>query len=232
MLQHRTRLWIGILAAWFTMPVAAAEVELIGSLEISGTATDKSGLTDTLGTTFPHNQFGGIGAIDYTGSGQRYLLLPDRGPQDGAAEFACRFHWAEIHVDPTTSPRVRMTLLSTTQFTNKQDRQLVGLSAAFDQDHPKRGLRFDPEGARVGQSGQIFVSDEYGPGVFEFSSSGKLMRRFDVPPKFRPTHLSADPMEENSKNNIGRQANGGFEGLADATDASPIASVPQLCHPC
>lgn len=227
MLKNRVWLCCGMLLAWLAKPIAAAEVELIGSLEVSGTATDKSGLTDTLGTSFPHNQFGGIGAIDYSGSGQRYLLLPDRGPQDGAAEFSCRFHWAEIQVDPTASPRVRMTLMTTTLFTNKHDRQFVGLSSAFDQAHPNRGLRFDPEGARIGPSGQIFVSDEYGPSVCEFSASGKLVRRFKVPTKFRPTHLSADPIEENSASNVGRQANGGFEGLALIPDGKKLFAFTQ-----
>lgn len=227
MLQNRVRLWVGLLLTWLAMPVHAAEVELIGSLEISGTAIDKSGLTNTLGESFPHNQFGGIGAIDYYGAGQRYLLLPDRGPHDGIAEFACRFHWAEIQIDPNASPAVRMTLLSTTRFVNKQDQQLVGLASAFDQAHPERGLRFDPEGARVGQSGQIFVSDEYGPSVCEFSSSGKLVRRFKVPAKFRPTKLSADPLEENSTNSVGRQANGGFEGLALTPDGKKLFAFTQ-----
>lgn len=226
-MRKRFSLWAGVLVAWFAMPANAADVELIGSLEISSTAIDKSGLTDKLGESFPHNQFGGIGAIDYSGSGQRYLLLPDRGPHDGVAEFSCRFHWAEIQIDPSASPSVRMALLSTTRFVNKKDQQLVGLASAFDQEHPNRGLRFDPEGARIGEAGQIFVSDEYGPSVCEFASSGKLVRRFKVPAKFRPTQLSADPIEENSKNSVGRQANGGFEGLALTPDGKKLFAFTQ-----
>jgi hypothetical protein len=227
MFSERKSLWLGLLIAWFAAPANAADVELIGSLEISGKAVDRSGLTDKLGESFPHNQFGGIGAIDYSGSEQRYLLLPDRGPHDGIAEFSCRFHWAEIQIDPSASPSVRMTLLSTTRFVNKKDRQLVGLASQFDQEHPNRGLRFDPEGVRIGTAGQIFVSDEYGPSVCEFSSTGKLVRRFKVPAKFRPTKLSADPIEENAKSNVGRQANGGFEGLALTPDRKKLFAFTQ-----
>ena len=104
---------------------------------------------------------------------------------------------------------------------------MVGLSSAFDATHPKRGLRFDPEGARVGRSENLFVSDEYGPSVCEFSSSGKLVRRFKVPAKFRPTKLSADPLEENSTNSVGRQANGGFEGLALTPDGKKLLAFTQ-----
>lgn len=120
-----------------------------------------------------------------------------------------------------------MTIVSTTLLVNDNERQLVGLSSAFDQAHPKRGLRFDPEGARVGQTGQIFVSDEYGPSVCEFSSTGKLARRFKIPAKFRPTKLSADPTEENSTNKTGRQANGGFEGLALTPDGKKLFAFTQ-----
>ena len=167
------------------------------------------------------------GAIDYSGSANRYLLVPDCGPQDRAAEFACQFHWSDIQLDPTASTGVRMTLASTSLLVNDNERQLVGLSSAFDQAHPKRGLRFDPEGARVGQAGQIFVSDEYGPSICEFSSSGKLARRFKIPAKFRPTKLSADPAGENSTNKTGRQVNGGFEGLALTPDGKKLFAFTQ-----
>lgn len=33
-------------------------------------------------------------------------------------------------------------------------------------------LRFDPEGIRVGPNGTFFVSDEYGPYLFEFDRQG------------------------------------------------------------
>lgn len=227
MLSKRISLSVAVLAFWFAMRVEAADVELIGSIEISGIATDKSGLTEILGANFPHNQFGGIGAIDYFGSGQRYLLLPDRGPQDGAVEFACRFHWAEIQIDLSASPTVRMTLISTTPFVDGKDRPLVGLATAFNQDNSSDGLRFDPEGVRVARSGQIFVSDEYGPSVSEFSPIGKLVRRFDVPAKFGSKLLSAIPEEEDSKNRVGRQANGGFEGLALTPDGKKLFAFTQ-----
>jgi len=166
-------------------------------------------------------------AIDYSGLANRSLLVPDCGPQDRAAGFADRFHWSDIQIDPTASPNVRMTLASTTLLVNDNERHLVGLSSAFDQAHPKRELRFDPEGVRVGQAGQFFVSDQKGPSVCEFSSSGKLARRFKTSAKFRPTKLSADPAEENSTNKAGRQANGGFEGLALTPDGKKLFAFTQ-----
>src|SRR6476659_7060649 len=64
------------------------DVELIGVAELPGTSVDASGLTDLLGDT-PHNRFGGISAIEYSGADDLYYVLSDRGPNDGEALYAC-----------------------------------------------------------------------------------------------------------------------------------------------
>jgi len=62
--------------------------------------------------------------------------------------------------------------------------------------------------------GTLFISDEYGPYVFEFGSQGQLFRRIKVPSKFSIETPSADPSIELLSNSSGRQANRGMEGLA------------------
>jgi len=89
---------IGIL---MTSP-AMANPTLIGTGQISGTATDQSGLTDVLSDGTPHNRLGGFGlGIAYTGQGEQYVTVPDRGPADGTTRYIDRVETLTIHVDPT-----------------------------------------------------------------------------------------------------------------------------------
>ena len=74
-------------------------------------------------------------------------------------------------------------------------------------------MRFDPEGIRVGLFGTFFISDEYGPDIFEFSLFGRLLRRLNVP-SVEIGAPSDDPNAELLLNTSGRQANRGMEGLA------------------
>src|SRR5262249_21261062 len=75
-------------------------------------------------------------------------------------------------------------------------------------------LRFDPEGVRVGPSGTLFISDEYGPHVWEFGRDGKRLRRLPVPDKFAIARPKADARDELAANRSGREPNRGLEGLA------------------
>ena len=75
-----------------------ADVTLIGTAEISGTTSDRSGLTEMLNDSIPANRFGGISAIEHV-AGEEYLVQPDRGPLDGAVPFACRNQRMRV-IDP------------------------------------------------------------------------------------------------------------------------------------
>ncbi len=57
----------------------AVQVDLIATLRIPGDALDRSGLNDKLEDGTPANQLGGMSAIDYTGSDDRFMILSDRG---------------------------------------------------------------------------------------------------------------------------------------------------------
>jgi hypothetical protein len=105
-------------------------------------------------------------------------------------------------------------LLDTRLLRNERGQTLVGAAGAFDERKERATLRFDPEGIRVGLFGTFFVSDEYGPNIFEFGLNGNLFRRLDVPSKFSITAPNADPNIELLSNASGRQANRGMEGLA------------------
>ncbi len=206
----------------------AAEIELIGKVSIPGTARDRSGLKDTLKDGTPHNRLGSFGsAIAYTGVGNRYLLVSDRGPGDGARRWFCRFHTFEIVVD-AKAKTVSPTLLSTTLLRNEEGDNLVGLATEFDRTNSPAGLRFDPEGMRVGRMGTVFLSDEYGPFLWEFSRDGKRLKVFDVPKKFliRKPGATAE-LEQPPHNTSGRATNRGFEGLAISPDGSKLYAILQ-----
>lgn len=220
-----------VLVVLTAMPArrAAAEIELIGTARFPGDSEDRSGLTDLLEGGIPHNRLGGISAVEFTGRDDRYLLLPDRGPLDGATEYRCRVHELKLAVRPKQSPAVVAELVATKFLVDEADRPLVGSAAAFDAADPAGGQRFDPEGIRIDRrgGGDTFISDEYGPGVYRFSAAGKRTFVFPVSDRFRVTHPAATPSEESAQNAKGRQPNGGLEGLAITPDGKKLYAAMQ-----
>lgn len=215
------------LAIGLAPAAARCEVKLIGTARLAGQSTDESGLTDVLEGGIPHNRLGGISAIEFTGADDRYFLLPDRGPADGATAYRCRFHEMKLTVTPNPSPVVSAALISTTMLANEAGHSLVGTASAFEGSDPARWLRFDPEGIRSNRHGKIYMSDEYGPSVFEFSPSGRRTAVLPVPLRFRVAHPSAVPTEEAARNSAGRQSNGGMEALAIVPDGSKLYAAMQ-----
>ncbi|MFL5328373.1 MAG: esterase-like activity of phytase family protein [Gemmataceae bacterium] len=205
-----TRHFLATLLALALTTSLRAEVTYLGMATIPGDATDLSGLTGQQPDGTPNNRLGSIGSgIAYTGHGNRYVMVDDRGPHDGAVGFACRFHTFEIVVTPGAEPVVKMTLKSTTMLRDEKSRQFVGATAGpFD-------LRLDAEGVRVSPNGTIYVSDEYGPHIGEFGFDGQLIRRLAVPKRFLAAHQGHSVADELPPHNtMGRQPNRGMEGLA------------------
>ncbi|HVV99625.1 MAG TPA: esterase-like activity of phytase family protein [Planctomycetaceae bacterium] len=224
--------------SWLTLAVAvmatvglqhplSAEVKLIGTVSIPGTARDRSGLTDELGPGLPHDLLSGGSGIAYTGQNDRYLVLPDRGPGDGAYPYACRWHFARIRVHPEANPPVSFELEKTTLLFSESGEKLTGSAQALDPTHPARSLRFDPEGVRLGRDGAVFLSDEYGPYVAEFNLQGKRVRTFKLPAGFPPQTAAAEPKAELAGSKRGRQPNSGLEGLAISPRGDRLFAIIQ-----
>ena len=92
-----------------------------------------------------------------------------------------------------------------------------------------RDARLDSEGIRVSNDGlSIFVSDEYGPYVYQFDRlTGIRKRTFQL-----PSHLFvANPLpvgdDETAANTSGRTANKGMEGLAITPDGKTLVGIMQ-----
>lgn len=89
--------------------------------------------------------------------------------------------------------------------------------------------RLDPEGIRVSNDGEkIYITDEYGPYVYEFHrETGQRKRVFQLPIEFAANNLSAQGDAEISGNAMGRVANKGMEGLAITPDGKTLVGIMQ-----
>ena len=88
--------------------------------------------------------------------------------------------------------------------------------------------RFDPEGVRVSNDGKsVFISDEYGPYVYQFDrSSGERIRSFELPANLDVATLSSVGDTEKG-NTSGRVPNKGMEGLAITPDGKTLVGIMQ-----
>ncbi len=207
----------------------ADEVTLIGRVSISPTATDLSQLTDAQENGTPQNRLGGHGSgIAWLGDGNRYVMLPDRGPDDGATSYKCRIQIVEIVVDPTAATPVTTRLLETHLLKAASGEPFIGRATQFDREHPERTLRLDPEGIRVTARGTILISDEYGPTIREFDAKGKWLRDLPTPGRYLIASPGGTPQEELPPHNkSGRQNNRGWEGVALSIDGNKVYAITQ-----
>src|SRR5262245_1093970 len=229
-------------------------VTLIGQGTIPGDALDLSGLQGQI-CDFTGNlcmeraTFGGFGsALTYTGFDHVFLAVPDRGPFDGRTDpgfppYLDRFHFLQIKLHKgAIFPNITTKLLDTRFLKNEKNENFVGSAFAFSDTKPLKTLRLDPEGVTIGRDGTFYVSDEYGPYIFNFDRHGRLLRRVSVPSKFlldlfRPGatgHQSGEVDSEGNSlelqsdfNTTGRQANRGMEGLTITPNGRTLVGIMQ-----
>ncbi len=209
-------------------PAEPPRTRLIGSVAIAADATDLSGLSSTLPGGIPHNRLASMGSgLARVANTDRYIMVADRGPADGAEPYRCRFHEFEITIDaaPGASEPVALRLVSTTLLTDTDGTPLIGSAAAIEGTPAgASGRRFDPEAVRLLPGGdRLLIADEYAPSLSIFErATGKRLSTLDVPAAWRVQQPMADPVAESAANTPpagpgGRVPNNGFEGL----DLSP-----------
>jgi hypothetical protein len=217
--------WLCLPLALLLAPRASAEIKLVGKTTVPGDAVDRSGLTDVLAGGTPHNRLGGMGsAIAYTGQGNRYVLVPDRGPGDGTADYHCRMHFFDITLD---KGQLSARLVETVLLKDASGETFIGRAAELGTTKAGHPLRLDPEGVRVGRRGTVFIADEYGPYVYEFDRKGRLLRALPVPGRFHIAKPSGDAKAELADNRTGRVPNRGLEGLAISPDGRTLFGLMQ-----
>ena len=107
-----------------------------------------------------------------------------------------------------------------------------GRSDNFDPDQTSgnpTNARLDSEGIRLSGDGKrIYISDEYGPYIYEFDrASGDRIRAFKLPEHLFVSTLSAQGAVEIASNSSGRVANKGMEGLALTPDGKTLVGIMQ-----
>jgi hypothetical protein len=243
-MKPSSRAALAALMAASALLAADAGVALIGVGAIAGDSLDLSGLDgdicqrDNSTVCIPRATFGGFGsALAYTGHDDVFLAVPDRGPFDGrttpGVPYINRFHFIHMVVElGVPFPNIRTRLLDT-RILKSENRRLVGDAYSFGTDNTPP-LRFDPEGVTVGRDKTFFISDEYGPYVYEFDRDGSVIRRLPVPAKFLIAKPGGDldnagnSLELYPNNNTsGRQANRGMEGLAITPDGRFLVGIMQ-----
>jgi len=202
------------------------KLEFIGSLSIQGDSTDLSADATLLGNGEPRNRLGGFSALDYSPKMNSLAALSDRGPDDGAVEYPCRVQVFELVIEPQATPVVTARNVSTILLKDATGRSFTGSSAAL-RPTAEFGHRLDPEGMRFSDTGTMFVSDEYGPELIEFSSDGTELRRLALPSHLRVRTSHADKVVETRSNQTGRASNRGMECLALSSDGQFLAGLMQ-----
>ncbi len=205
---------------------AEDDIQFLGTVQLPPGTLDKSGLTDVLAGKVPHNQLGGLSALEYSGHDDVYYALPDRGPGDGSARYHCRWQMIEL-MPPAGTNKGSARVVGTTLLTATDGKPLIGVSTAFDPNGPDGNHRFDPEGLRLGPSGSVFISDEYGPYIYEFDSTGHQVRALDVPARYAIAHPAATKEAEIEGNKSGRVSNAGFESLALSPNGKRLYALIQ-----
>ena len=238
----RSALFIGLLAA-APASVCAQGVQFIGAAYLDGKGTDQSGLPATLleDGVSPINGLNGIGSgMTYTGYQNRFVLLPDRGPNKveykGGAEvdfttsYPNRIQTFDIKVVQDTSRptgwRVDLSHVGTTLLKNTSGEQYIGISTAFAAEG-KANRRLDSEGVGVAPDGTFWVSDEYGPHILQFDQTGRQIGMLKAPEGFEIATPGPNLKTEMQTNKIGRATNRGAEGLTITPSGRYLAIAMQ-----
>ncbi|TWU44173.1 hypothetical protein Q31b_17090 [Novipirellula aureliae] len=214
-----------LVAAKTASKASSQPIELIGVLRLDGHIRDASGLDEKLEDGSYADFLGGLSAMEYTGTGDRFLLLADRGAGDGKVSYPCRFHEVDLTVDSSTK-KITFNLVSTTMFSNLAGESVVGSLTAHQKDLRSKDGRekwtaMDPEGLRFLADGSLLVSDEYGPHLVIANRSGRIESEIQLPQRFRYM------LPESGRSHTGIASNRGLEGVALTPSGNRVVAVPQ-----
>ena len=206
------------------LSLGASAQDLSGAQFINGLAIPGASLDLSSGSDFDR-RVGFFSDLYYDPNRNEWWGLSDRGPGGGVLPYGTRVQRFTLDIDPGSGAIGNFHIQQTIQFS--------GLGGNLNGQAPASsgvlGRSFDPEGMVVNPvTGNLLVSDEYGPSVYEFSRSGELVRQYTTPDNLIPragttTNFNATPPTLTS----GREPNRGFEGLAISPDGKYAYAVLQ-----
>lgn len=222
---------------WAT--AASAQPSFVNGLRIPGDMLDA---TREPGANA--GRFGHFSDLYYDPIRDEWWALSDRGPGGGLLDYGTRLQRIDLTVHPITGRISNFRVKETVKF---RDRNGSLLSPAPGVADPKAlnglnpqllngdvavlGRSFDPEGLVVDpRTGHFLVADEYGPAVYEFGRSGKLIGVFAKPANLIPRPAGALDYvtgRDGGASGSGRQDNRGYEGLAISPDGKKLFAVLQ-----
>jgi hypothetical protein len=203
-------------------PAALAAPTFVNGLALDGDALDVSG-----GTSANDGRLGYFSDLFYDAKRKHWWALSDRGPGGGALNYATRVQRFKLDVDPATGRIGGFKVLQTVIFRDEAGNPLDGIAP-----NPTNvlGSAFDPEGFVIHpKNGRFFVSDEYGPSLYEFSREGVRLRTLATPANLVPRNkVSGLPnFAGDTGNTAGKRTNRGFEGLTISPDGAYVYTMLQ-----
>jgi hypothetical protein len=191
---------------------AFAAPSFVNGLAIPGNATDA---TPTAGAN--GNRLGFFSDIYYDTNRNEWWGLSDRGPGGGTINYDTRAQRFSLDINQTTGAISNFRIQETVLF-NRNGAALNGIAPSPGN---VLGNAFDPEGLVVNpRTGNLMVSDEYGPSLYEINrSTGAVMRTFTTPENLMPRNAAGVPnFASDAGNTLGKRTNRGFESLAISPD--------------
>jgi hypothetical protein len=188
-------------------------------------------------------------------------MLPDRGYNiSGTEDYRARLNKLTFVFKPSADPAempiaarqdtLHLTLADTMLLKDAGGRSLTGLDPTIDSMRPagggfpvmpqatNGGISLDAEAVVLMRDGTFFIGDEYGPYIYHFSATGRMLSAIRPPEAFIPKRHGSDSFTSNNPGpgaakpqppdpDTGRQNNQGFEGVSLTPSGKYLVAVLQ-----
>lgn len=208
----------------------AADWTLVNVVETPAATTDALPLRKGVSSSANLNRFGFYSDLVFDQKTGDWFALADRGPGGGLIDYATRVERIHVPYDTATGEIGQPVIKRTMLFKTEDGLVFNGLNPLLlNADKSLLGASFDPEGLAIGNGGHFFVADEYGPSVYEFTSSGQFIRALSIPENLKSVEAGGATNYVDGRPTIvhGRQDNRGFEGLTFNRSGDKLYAVMQ-----
>ena len=209
-----------LLALSLSLALLPATADVLSSASFVNGITISGGSQDLSTGNAVDRRVGFFSDIYYDPNRKEWWGVSDRGPGGGLLSYETRVQRFTLDI-ASNGAISNFKIAQTVKF---QDSASAG-NAPFNGIAPSPtnalGRAFDPEGLVIHpKTGNLLVSDEYGPSLIEFDRNGNLLRRFTTPANLIPRNAATGTpnFAGDAGNTAGKRTNRGFEGLAISPD--------------